>query len=399
MMRVFFAFFLAFSVLVPSDAAVAADEAWTGLWKLEQKSEKNSPIFVLWIPSSGRPHLFDHEWNDVHLASGSGWEGDSLEISQYFKGGQIVWSGRRDGNALEGEWKFLHIQYSSKGSFSGTRESPVALSDWNPLQAANASTSEHGVLNLTAILHEAAGDEAGFREYWENTFLPGFLPFLPDFPDSSVAWAALQKDEEIAVSRQLDDHATNLTKLLQKNFPPYKNPYSFVISPFGAKPKRMVIAESSFLLLNPRPFVEGIETDKLRISQKLLAAQLYPFTRMYRKQSGAVFKTGLKLFLLEAAYPEELPEILEVKEKRLTQLQKQLPKLKEKMGAGKKLKPDELRYLSLGFARALAFSYPFQGVLKAPPREIVKRLVEYIHVLPKRTAGKDPAGDKTPRKN
>ncbi len=199
MMRVFFAFFLAFSVLVPSDAAVAADEAWTGFWRLEQKSEKNSPIFVLWIPSTGRPHLFDHEWNDVQLASGSGWEGDSLEISQYFKGGQIVWSGRRDGDALEGEWKFLHIQYSSKGSFSGTRESPVALSDWNPLEAVNASTSEHGVLNLTAILHEAAGDEAGFREYWENTFLPGFLPLLPDFPDRSVAWAALQKDGELAV--------------------------------------------------------------------------------------------------------------------------------------------------------------------------------------------------------
>ena len=68
------------------------------------------------------------------------------------------------------------------------------------------------------------------------------------------------------------------------------------------------------------------------------------------------------------------------------------------MGAGKKLKDDEKRYLSLAFARALATSYPFRGVLKSRPEEIVKRLVEYLHVLPKQAAGRDPASRKKPKK-
>ena len=398
LMRVVLACFLAFSVLVQSDQALAADDQWAGFWRLEQRSEFNNPVFFLWISSSGRLVLFDDEWKDLHLASESGSQGDDLKLSQYFRGGQIVWSGRRDGDSLEGDWEFLHFQYHTKGSFSGTRRSRVELTDWDPLEASHASTTEDRVLNLTARLHEKAGDEEGFREYWENTFVPQFLPFLPNLPEHSVAWTTLQNDQEVAVSREFDDHATNLAKLLKKNFPLYEHPYDVVITPFGAQRKRAIVAESPFLLINPRLFVEGIEQDRLRISQRILAAQLYPYTRMYKKESGSVFKLGLELFLLEQAYPEELPEILGVKEKRLAQLQEQLPKFKERMGAGKKLKDDEKRYLSLAFARALATSYPFRGVLKSRPEEIVKRLVEYLHVLPKQAAGRDPASRKKPKK-
>ena len=159
LMRVFFACFLAFSVLVESDPALAADDGWTGFWRLEQKYEPNNPVFVLWISSSGRLHLFDNLWKDLQLASGSGSEGDSLELSQYFRGGQIVWSGQRDGDSLKGDWEFLHIQYRSKGAFSGTRDSRVSLEDWHPLKASNASTTPEGVLNLTRMLEEKAVSE------------------------------------------------------------------------------------------------------------------------------------------------------------------------------------------------------------------------------------------------
>ena len=378
-MRVFFACFLAFSVLVGSDPALAADDGWTGFWRLEQKYEPNNPVFVLWISSCGRLHLFDSEWKDLQLASGSGSEGDSLKLSQYFRGGQIVWSGQRDGDSLKGDWEFLHIQYQIKGAFSATRDSRVSLKDWHPLKAANASTTPEGVLNLTRILEEKAGDEGAFGDYWENTFVPQFLPFLPDLAEKSEAWATLQNSQEVAVSREFDEHITNLTKLLKRNFPSYQHPYHVVITPFGAESRRAIVAESPHLLINPRPFVEGIEKDKLRISEKILAAQLYPYTRLYQKQSGSVFKIGLELFLLEQAYPDELPQILKVTEKRLRRLEKELPKFKERMGGGKKLKADERRYLSLAFARVLVASYPFQGVLRSPPRDILKKLVEYLH--------------------
>ena len=234
-------------------------------------------------------------------------------------------------------------------------------------------------MNLTAILHEKAGNEEAFGDYWKNTFVPQFLPFLPDLPEASVAWAALKNDGEAAVSREFDDLVTNLRKLLKKDFPPYHPLYSIVITPFGEEYKRVIVAESPFLLINPRQFVQGIEKDKLRISEKMLAAQLYPHTRYYQNTSGSVFKAGLELFLLDMAYPGELPGILGVTEKRLAQFPKQLPKFKERMGSGKKLKDDERRYLSLVFARALAISFPFQKILKSPPPEIVKRLLEFLH--------------------
>ena len=62
--------------------------------------------FYLWISSSGRLRLFDRGWKNLQLASESGLEGESLKLSQYFKGGQIIWSGQREGDSLKGEWNF-----------------------------------------------------------------------------------------------------------------------------------------------------------------------------------------------------------------------------------------------------------------------------------------------------
>ena len=288
------------------------------------------------------------------------------------------------------------MQYQAKGTFSGTRNSRISLKDWHPLKAANTFTTADGVLNLTRFLEEKAGDEGAFGDYWENTFVPQFLPFLPDLLDNSLAWTTLKNDQNVAASNEFDDYFTNLTRLLRKNFPAYEHPYNIVITPFGEESKRLIVAESAHLLINPVEFVQGIEKDKLRISEKLLAAQLYPYTRQYQAESGSVFKIGLELFLLEQAYPDELPQILRVTEKRLQRLERELPKFKERMGAGKKLKDDERRYLSLDFARKLAANYPFQGVLKSSPLNIVKRLGEYMH-LPseKQTAAEDPEGGKT----
>ncbi len=198
-----------------------------------------------------------------------------------------------------------------EGSFSGTRSSSAALEAWNPLEAANASTSADGILNLTGMLQEKSGDEDGFRDYWENQFVPQFLPFLPDRPEVSVVWSTLNNDQEMAVSQEFDDHVTNLRGLLNKNFPSYQQPYSIVITPFGDEHQRAIVAESPFLLVNPRLFVEGIEKDKLQISKKILATQLDPYTRVYQRESGSVFKMGLELLLLHQAYPEELARIMQ----------------------------------------------------------------------------------------
>ncbi len=136
----------------------------------------------------------------------------------------------------------------------------------------------------------------------------------------------------------------------------------------------------------------ALEKDKLRVSHKLIAAQLVPYTRKYNALAGDLFRTGMELFLLDQAYPDQLPEVLEVKPKRLEQLEKQLPKLKEKLASGKKLRADEQRYLSLSFARALAYTYPFQGLLKSPAPDILKRLVEFIQP-PEKEPAVQPGGD------
>ncbi len=86
-------------------------------------------------------------------------------------------------------------------------------------------------------------------------------------------------------------------------------------------------------------------------------------------------------------------------EKRLAQLHEQLPKFKERMRKGQKLKGDERRYLSLTFARALATSYPFNGVLKALPSEIVKRLVEYLQLTPEEQTAEESGEGKTQKRD
>ena len=119
-----------------------------------------------------------------------------------------------------------------------------------------------------------------------------------------------------------------------------------------------------------------------------------------------MFKIGLELFLLEQAYPEELAQILRVTEKRLQRLEKELPKFKEKfkerMGAGKKLKDDERRYLSLAFAPGTCCHLPLPGCFEISHQEIVKRLVEYLHPPPEKPATEENSQgrqQKSTRKN
>ena len=237
-MRLFLSCILAFSMLAQSEPGFAADDGWTGFWRLEQKPEQKvhkDAFFYLWISSSGRLRLFDSAWKNLQLASESGLEGESLKLSQYFKGGQIIWSGQREGESLKGEWEFLHVQYRVQGSFSATRASGVSLKDWNPLRAARATTTADGILNLTSILDEKAVDEEGFEDHWENTFVPQFLPFVPELPESSEAWSVIQDDQEVAAGVKFAEHFSNLTRLLRKISLPMNTPAMSLLLPLARK--------------------------------------------------------------------------------------------------------------------------------------------------------------------
>ena len=77
-------------MLAQSQPGFAADDGWAGFWRLEQKSEQDNSVFVLWVSSSGRLHLYDSEWKDLRLASDSGLEGETLMLSQFFGGEDTI---------------------------------------------------------------------------------------------------------------------------------------------------------------------------------------------------------------------------------------------------------------------------------------------------------------------
>ena len=374
---------------------LATNEDWSGFWRLKQKSERSDENFQLWVSAAGRLRLYDKNWNVLQIDSrGTGLGGQSFKLQRDVRGGLLQWSATREGDTLSGTWEFRHVQALLRGDFSGSQVSEEGLEQWSPLKEAHADLSAERVLNLARLLKEGAS-QGDFEGYWRKVFVPGYLAFLPDLPEVSRAHAAVTNATELKGAQDFDGIVTELVRRLNKNYPTFRPVYGVVVTPFVDEVVRVVIAEERYLLINPASFARGLdpETDRLEISRKVLAAQLFPYTRHYKQVSGSVYKLGLELFLMEKAYPDQLPQILGVGEKRLVQLSKGLPKFKERMRTGKKLKENERSYLSLAFARALAASYSFQGLLKSHPRDIVKKLVKYLHPPSERpTAGQKLEG-------
>ena len=361
---------------------LATNEDWSGFWRLKQKSERSDGIFHLWVSAAGHLRLYDKNWNVLRIESrGTGLEGQSFKLNRDVRGGLLQWSATRDGDILSGTWEFRHVQALLRGGFSGSQVSEEGLKQWSPLKEAHANLSAERVLNLARLLKEGAASQSDFEGHWRKVFVPGYLAFLPDLPEVSQAYAAATDATVREVSQRFDGAVTELVRQLAKNYPTFRLTYGVVVTPFADEVVRVVIAEELYLLINPASLVEGLdpETDKLEISRKVLAAQLFYYTRRYTKQSGSVYKLGLELFLMEKAYPDQLPEILGVGEKRLARLQKELPKFKKRMATGKKLKEDERLYLSFDFVRLLMERYAFESVLKMNPADLVRQLSGYVN--------------------
>ena len=170
-------------------------DPWSGFWRIEQISTEKTTVYHLWVSNGGRLHLYDDAWKSLSLTPSSEAQGEALKLSQYFKGGQIVWAGQLDGESVKGDWEFLHPQYRVKGDFSGTRFSRVRLPAWSPLKAAHANTSPEKVLNLARLLTEQSTSPEQFQNYWTGTFVPGFLPFFLELPEQSEVWARAEDIE------------------------------------------------------------------------------------------------------------------------------------------------------------------------------------------------------------
>ena len=262
------------------------------------------------------------------------------------------------------------------------------LKQWSPLQAAHANFSAERVLNLPRLLEKGVSAQGDFEGYFRKVFVPGYLAFLPELPAVSEAHAVVANAAALKVSQDFEGVVTELVRELAKNYPSFRSGYDVVITPFVEEVAPLVISGEKYLLMNPASLVQGLDLgkDKLEISRRVLAAQLFRFTRHYKRQSGTLIKLGLELFLMEKAYPDQLPQILGVGEKRLGELQKQLPRFQQRMGSGKRLRADEQGYLSLDFARGLVANNPFMEVLETPPQDHVKMLVKYLHLPPEKSA-------------
>ena len=368
---------------------LATNEDWSGFWRLEQKSPRGDDNFQLWVSEAGRVHLYDKNWKTLEInIQETGVEEQSFKLRRDVRGGQLDWSATRESDTLSGTWEFHHFQAFLKGELSGSQVSKEGLKQWSPLQAAHANFSAERVLNLPRLLEKGVSAQGDFEGYFRKVFVPGYLVFLPELPAVSEAHAVVANAAALKVSQDFEGVVTELVRELAKNYPSFRSGYDVVITPFVEEVAPLVISGEKYLLMNPASLVQGLDLgkDKLEISRRVLAAQLFRFTRHYKRQSGTLIKLGLELFLMEKAYPDQLPQILGVGEKRLGELQKQLPRFKQRMGSGKRLRADEQGYLSLDFARGLVANNPFMEVLETPPQDHVKRLVKYLHLPPEKSA-------------
>ena len=384
-MRIVSVCLLFLSAGLATSPVLATNEDWSGFWRLELKSPKADDIFQLWVSEAGGVQLYDKNWKAIEIdLRGTELEHQSFKLRRDVRGGLLDWSATREGDTLSGTWEFHHFQSSLKGDLSGSQISKEGLKQWSPVKAAHANLSAERVLNLPSLLEKGVSSQGDFEGYWSKVFVPGYLAFLPELPEVSRALAVVTDAAALKVSQDFEGVIAELVRQLAKNYPTFRFTYDVVVTPFVEEIVRLMISEESYLLMNPASLLKGLdpEKDKLKISRKVLAAQLFRFTRHYKRQSGTLVKLGLELFLMEKAYPDQLPQILGVGEKRLRDLQEKLPGLKQRVGSGKRLRADEQSYLGLDFVRGLVADKPFEGVLSAPPTDIVNMLARYLHPAP-----------------
>ena len=190
---------------------LATNEEWSGFWRLKQESERAKEILHLWVSAGGELRLYGSNWEVVQLDTKRTELGEqSLKLSQNVKGGWVSWSATRQDETLTGTWKFQHPQLLMEGVISGSQISQTALKRWSPLRAAHATLSAERVLNLAGLVKEEATSQSDFERYWRNDFVPGYLAFLPDLPDTPQAYAMAKDTATLKGAQDFDGIVTEL---------------------------------------------------------------------------------------------------------------------------------------------------------------------------------------------
>ena len=389
MKRAFFILFLLFVSTLDFGFGSSTNE-WTGFWRLKQSSplKQVETLYYLWISAEGRLHLYNDAWIEERLRSvDSKIDGETLILSQFFRGGQLVWSGKREGESLKGKWEFRHIQVPLEDKFSGTRISLVSRKDWHPLKAANAKSSAEGILNLDQIVEDHMADEEHSEEYWTNMFMPDYLAFLPKSSEKFTASRDLIVRRDRETSKGVEKLVADFIKRLNKNYPSFNPIFSFAITPFGSAFTQEFISGKPYLLINPIEFVNGmnLDSDKIKLCHNLVASILAPYskTKYHDSFSGGMIKIGLELFLLDQAFPNRRPEVLEITSERLENLGKKLPELKkvlQQKNARELIKADAKRYLSLIMIQELLTVNSFDMLWKGTVFDLAKAFSSFSGV-------------------
>lgn len=371
-----------FVVLLQLGSALGTDgerTRWTGLWRLNQQTERGPVQLHFHVPGGNAAlKLYGVGWEPLAVSQ-SQMEGSVFLLNWQAKGVNVVFDGRRQGDRISGSWKLIHPQYSEEGRFSARR----LFSDpqWSPLDAVKALGSSSRLIDLNAHLAEKISTEADFEKYWDETFRRDFLVFLAHAPSASEVRRTLEQPDFLEKAKTFASLLKELADASRLKLSGLRLSIPVVALPFGeADPEVVWVDGAPFVTVNVDRFWRQVPDSRRRahFAEQMLKANFQFTLPNLPGDPFQLWRAGVPAYLAsksELARPEE---VLAVTAEQFTALQSELPNLKEKRRAGKKLSPAERDFLAYDFVASQGGEKTPSELVEMGAQDVTKAFKSYL---------------------
>jgi len=200
----------------------AANDSWTGLWKLEMEGQPEQLAFLVVSDTSGQLSIryFDNAWGEKKVFLKPGANGHLVfDTPHDALAARFDLSPVSPGKA-SGIWTLRHPQFPEKKSFSAVRV--MSVNQWNPFEGLKSLEKPNGLIDFNAFLLEKAPVKnlAAFVAFWESEVDPKFYVFIEDLlyrgAKTSDKNVLLKPTYELLKSREFRETATRAAAEMER---------------------------------------------------------------------------------------------------------------------------------------------------------------------------------------
>jgi hypothetical protein len=205
-----------------SQVLAAANDSWTGLWKLQREDQPERLVFLVVSDTSGKLSIryFDRFWGEEKVfLQPSAPDHLVFDTVQTSRAARFDLA-RNSAGKVSGIWTLRHPQFQDTKPFSAVRA--LSLNQWQPFEGLKILEKPKGVIDLNAFLLEKAPlkDLAAFVAFWESEVDPKFYVLIEDvlYRDAKTTdkKALLTPIYELLKSRDFRQTATRSAKEMER---------------------------------------------------------------------------------------------------------------------------------------------------------------------------------------